>query len=885
MDADAEPDVAAALQRVGPRPLDALDQRLLDDVRERVLGRRQLPRTIERFTVLEEIGRGGMGTVYAAYDPRLDRRIALKVLVERGDAAREAVLTEARMLGRIGHPNVATVHDAGEVDDRVYVAMELVQGVTLPRWLEQEDRARDAIVGVLDQAGRGLAAAHAAGLVHRDFKPANVVVGDDGRARVIDFGLALDVESARASASTAGTPAYMAPEQFEGLATDARTDQYAFCLVAAQALGATRQEPGPPGLTGLPPRLARVLERGLHPEPDRRFADMAALLVAMQQSRRSRWWPAATVLTLATTAAVVVAARNADEGSSCATAAQRRDTLWTTAQRDAVTTALGTTPEAQDAVARFDRQAEGWAQASHALCDETTETSPTAVSQCLQLWSVEFRELTTLLAEADARLRKKGARIASNLESWERCRNPSTLLDPVTSPQATAIREQLARARARLVAGDSVDARARAEQAATTARQTEHRLVEAEALEVLGRAMSYDRAFEDAAVTLRSAATLAIEIGADPVLSDSATMLSYVLSQTDDAKRGLDWIEVARAARRRQGLPASETSLDTKEAVLLTLLGRTDEAIAAYEAALATADPDDTYTTIMVRGNLANALWASGRLEDARAENERALHAAEQRLGPDHPVVASALLNLAGVQSSLKQTEQALASTERAHAIRRGAQGEDHPALGQTFHRLALLSYDLDRFEDALKYSSRALPLLQQSLGPRTLRVAAAQLLRGAALGAQGRVDEAWPDYREAIEVMVEVDAPSEDQVRTYLWAVTGAVAAHEYAQAITWAEAGLAIADERDEHILLEWLLAEALAARGDAAPRVEQLRHRIAQAEANPDDEQRLSEHRAVLADYRTAIAEHRASARDEEPATAPRSSAPPVDAVADP
>ena len=215
---------------------------------------------IGRYLVLNVLGRGGMGVVFEAYDPVLDRRIAVKRLRDRaasGDASaapsdgRVRLRREAQALARLAHPNVIAVHDVSEHAGAMYIAMELVRGGTLRRW--QAGRPWREVIGAYLAAGRGLAAAHAAGLVHRDFKPDNVLVGDDGRVRVTDFGLARlarePVERAAPASATGaldasltadgavlGTPLYMAPEQIDGGEVDARSDQYAWCLAVWEAI-------------------------------------------------------------------------------------------------------------------------------------------------------------------------------------------------------------------------------------------------------------------------------------------------------------------------------------------------------------------------------------------------------------------------------------------------------------------------------------------------------------------------------------------------------------------------------------------------------------------------------------------------------------------------
>src|SRR3954470_18376849 len=228
-----------------------------------------LPRgsAVGRYVVLERIGSGGMGVVYAAYDPELDRKVALKLFrPDRAGAAGEAALRlprEGQVRARLSGPHVVAVYDAGTFGDQVFVAMELMEGRTLRQWLGEGKRGWREIVDVFVAAGRGLAAAHAAGLVHRDFKPDNVLLGTDGRVKVADFGLAAalgageeDLPAAtRANMARAqlelsrspmspltrtgavlGTPMFMAPEQHLGERADDRSDQFSFSVALYRAL-------------------------------------------------------------------------------------------------------------------------------------------------------------------------------------------------------------------------------------------------------------------------------------------------------------------------------------------------------------------------------------------------------------------------------------------------------------------------------------------------------------------------------------------------------------------------------------------------------------------------------------------------------------------------
>jgi len=289
-------------------------------------------RQVGRYVLRQHLGAGGMGAVYKAYDPQLDRVLAVKLLhSEPADAdqlERQSTrfMREAQAMAKLSHHNVVVVHDVGLADGQVFIAMEYVDGMTLRDWLAHVPRDWRQVVDVFIQAGRGLEAAHHKGLVHRDFKPSNVLVGRDGRVRVADFGLARvmlgkDVWASRseslvplsplaldspvtAEGAVIGTPAYMAPEQFLGEAVEARTDQYSFCLALHEALFAERPRlinplsgavlearikgPDFPRLsTPAPPWLRDVIARGLGARPQDRHPSMDGLLAALATPPRN----------------------------------------------------------------------------------------------------------------------------------------------------------------------------------------------------------------------------------------------------------------------------------------------------------------------------------------------------------------------------------------------------------------------------------------------------------------------------------------------------------------------------------------------------------------------------------------------------------------------
>lgn len=251
----------------------------------RLCGQSVTPTEVGRYQLLERIGEGASGIVYRAHDPALRRDVALK-LVRAPDPRRAAqVLQEAHALAKLSHPNVVAVFDAGVTDDAVFIAMELVAGTTLDAWFSSKPRSELETIGTMLSAGRGLAAAHGAGLVHRDFKPGNVMVGDDGRVRVLDFGLAHPCTPGTGNGTSAvGTPGYMAPEQARGESPTPRSDQFSFCVTFHEALTLRRPSSGAFERHWL--RVVKpIIARGLHPDPNQRHATMHALIRRFERRR------------------------------------------------------------------------------------------------------------------------------------------------------------------------------------------------------------------------------------------------------------------------------------------------------------------------------------------------------------------------------------------------------------------------------------------------------------------------------------------------------------------------------------------------------------------------------------------------------------------------
>jgi tetratricopeptide (TPR) repeat protein len=359
--------------------------------------------TIGRYRILRRLGAGGMGVVYAARDPELDRDLAIKMLHRGAPAAR--LRREAQALARLSHPNVVAVHDVGEHDGQVFVAMALVDGMNLRQWLAAKHPTAE-ILRALCAAGRGIVAAHAAGLIHRDLKPDNIFIATIGEVLVGDFGLARDADDEPATVQGAppateltltgtviGTPAYMAPEQARGAATE-RSDQFSFCVTAFEALFGTRpfagktfdelQERIAAGSIAPPPRghgvsagVERALRRGLRADPRERFPSMTALLAALEPRRRR--WPfvalgiGAVGAAVATTLLMTRGAAAPDVDAACAPTTKLVETVWGSPQRQALATALKAQGHLPDTLVelerRIDRYAAGWTTERRATCE------------------------------------------------------------------------------------------------------------------------------------------------------------------------------------------------------------------------------------------------------------------------------------------------------------------------------------------------------------------------------------------------------------------------------------------------------------------------------------------------------------------------------------
>jgi predicted Ser/Thr protein kinase len=409
------------------------------------------PATIGRYHVRGELGQGAMGVVYAADDPDLERRVAVKVLRAGGSAAARArLLREARAMARLSHPGVVTVHEVGTAGGVDYVAMELIDGTTLAEWLRTGNPTEAEVLDAFDAAGRGLAAAHAAGLVHRDFKPHNVLRSKRGRVVVTDFGLARVAledpdpaeppiavgsgttprrsaelsRSALSGSSTLtatgallGTPAYMAPEQHDGAAVGPAADQFAYCVAVWEAFarerpfaGATLADvraqiergPQPETEARIPRRLRKPLRRGLAIDPDARFPTMEALLHALRRRPARQWGFIAAAIAVAVLIGAVVGWGSTRPRPAPVIGCGDADAELVAYTAHPGRAALAADPSGAQLLASLDNYARDWKTAQRQVCGNQADPLIARRALCLRAGRAELDRALGGLVGVDA---------------------------------------------------------------------------------------------------------------------------------------------------------------------------------------------------------------------------------------------------------------------------------------------------------------------------------------------------------------------------------------------------------------------------------------------------------------------------------------------------
>jgi tetratricopeptide (TPR) repeat protein/tRNA A-37 threonylcarbamoyl transferase component Bud32 len=746
---------------------------------------------VGRFILERLVGVGGMGAVWAARDPQLGRAVAIKLVrpssFRAGEAARqrERLLREAKVMAHLAHPNVVPVFEVGEAGEQIFVVMELVEGETLGKWLARE-HPRGEILRAFIAAGEGLAAAHGAGIVHRDFKPDNVLMGPDGRPRVTDFGLAraaaelveralpdpavrqpiepgaipaIDVASSMLTpaATLMGTPAYMAPEQLDGKAASPASDLFAFCTALYEALCGARPFAGttlvaireeiragkvrePPREKRIPDWLYRQVVSGLAADPAARPASMELLLAGLRadpERRRKQLIGLFLLALLAAGAGVLVQRAVSARAASCSGEAAIIEKAWSPGRSESMRarfTASGLPyASASFSAARelLDRYAHDWSAMRTASCEATRvrreqpEETLALRAACLDRRLGELTALTDLLVKADKKVIDRAASAASALGELETCANVTALAAPVPPPRDPATKARLDAALAKI---DEAEAQRRAGviSPATLAFATPA----LEEIRAIGHAPSI-------AYAERICGGVEGRLGKHDRARELCEQALY------DGTRGRDARQVIGA-------------LECLTQMVGFFLGRTDEGLRYSELALATIEGFDRREKDVVETKEVRSLVLiqAGRLDEALADRLAAIAACDKQFGAGTVVCLQQRSNSGVILTAQGRIERARATYAEVVPAMERSLGIGHPQtlLAQSNLGEALLL--LGRTDEAAPILEAVVPLQSALYGEHSLYYAQALINLGELRLARGLFSEALTIEERAIAIL-----------------------------------------------------------------------------------------------------------------------------------
>jgi serine/threonine-protein kinase len=767
--------------------------------------------------VLGELGQGRRGRVLRAYDPKLHREVAIKDVhgPSFDPVGAQRIVREARAMAKLSHPNVVAVYDVVELDaDRVVLVMEYVPGSTLASWLRQASRSWREIVWRFREAGRGLAAAHEVGLLHRDFGPANVLVSNDV-VKVTEFGIAeLDDQL---------TPA---------------DDQHAFCVALREAL---QSEPPPTW-------IAEAILRGLAPEPAQRWPNMAMLVEALghdPRQRRNR-----VLVAVGTVAVIGLAAAGwqqwaAARGLRCKDAADKLVGAWDDPRRAEVEAAmLGVdAPYAAhvwtQTAGALDAYAAEWTAMHTEVCEATSvrgEQSHEVMDlrmACLHRAKVGIDAVAAVLSTADTAVVEHADELVAGLQPLSRCADLLALRASVPPPlprdaeKVEAIRGAIAAAWADLGAGRYREALATIEQTKPSLDEVDYAPARIEIALVEGHVREQLGEYAIAETVLREALELAASARQLPELGEAARELIAVVAhhqhRFDD---GIRYFDLAQGLAR--GDPLREANL--LDVLSGALLGKGDydaaetsmrEALALRESAYGAEDP----RLGMSHNNLALCLQDQGRNADAEAELRRALALRTPTLGPDHPEIATTRANLGAALFAEGKFSEAELETRASIAVLERALGPDNIDLAESRNNLGLILHELGRSDEAESELRKALASRKAILGADHPDVAASLVNLGMILRALGKYDAAEATLREALAVLEQKLGPDHPVLAVARNGLAGVLAMKhdlagaeaEYRRALRVMEA--ALGDDHIDVATIRTNLARVLVDRGDFA------------------------------------------------------------------
>ncbi len=763
-----------------------------------------MPERLGRYMVIKELGAGGMGVVYKAFDPDLDRKVALKLLLGQGTPqARARLLREAQAMAKLSHPNVVPVFDVGVVDEQVFVAMDFIDGLTLSAWMESRHPWQE-VVELFVQAGRGLAAAHAVGLIQRDFKPDNVLLSRDPAtgelwAQVADFGLArreddtseasphesVVVLQARHSmfdqgltrvGAIMGTPTYMSPEQHVGAGVDARTDQFSYCVALFEALYFERPFTGDtlealaiaaseprrravPAGSDVPGWLYRLCIRGLQPDREARFADMEALLaeVARRRGQNRKLWLAgggAVALVGALTAMLVM--RTGPVLQRCAGGPARLVGVWDEAvqtQAERAFKASGVV-YAGDAWKAAHEQVEAYSAAWLGMMRDSCEASERGEQSaelmdlrtgCLGRALQDLSALTKLYVAGDPQVVKRAVDIALALPPLEACADAAALraVGDAPPPEQAA---QIEAVRGSLAQARSLDAAGLKKEA----------LAGASAADDEATALAYPPLTAEAKLVLGVAKLGAGEHeAAIPVL---AAAVSGALASRDDA------LLLSGVLRL--------------ESVIGYSLGRDKEATVWGQLARGVLRRTGTRPRDEARVLMTQAMVdvAASRYAEAEVALLRQIELLEAEYGVDSPRLGPAINTLGAAYLRSGRYVEAETLLVRAVELTEAAVGPLHPEVAMPLNNLALAHERQGRRMDAVVVLRRAKEIFARTSGADHPNVGVLQQNIGGMLRLAGKLAEARVEL-DASRTLLEAKLGAEHPALAGVYSFSGDVA------------------------------------------------------------------------------------------------------------
>ena len=844
----------------GERDASAPEHRRLRSLVEDRLFRNKSGLKIGRYSVLRTVGKGGMGVVYEAFDPELDRKVAIKLVrsEEGGTEGRSRLQREAQVMARLTHPNVVQVYDVGTHEEQVYVVMELVDGLSLRRWLELKERGPKEVLDKLIAAGRGLAAAHAIGMVHRDFKPDNVLLGEGGRVLVSDFGLARsanqsdqvsnevgevperEVPEPGDSAITQagiilGTPAYMAPEQLYGEGFDARADQFAFCVSLYEALFGVRPFAGkgkkrvaaiarrrltkPLRDVTVAPRVQKTLARGLSADPSERFASMEELLGQLDEPEAGRRaWIVAGLGVAALAAAGVGFSLAGQRTDPCASAGDEVDLLFDEATRARIATAFDGVdrPYARETKAAvievLDGHLEAWRAAREDACRATHERREQSEHlldlrmACLDERLDHTAAIVELFSSADLEVVSHANRVLDSLPTLSACGDVASLLDRTPPPppdqRATleSLRADLNRARALNAAGKFPAALELANGIEPQVQSLGYRPLEAELYNLIG-ALEHAGGHDDQSTRAFREAARAAAAARDRRLELEAWRgLALSVGPTaEGSELAVSHLDQAEALLEALGGNASlEIELINARAVVALDGGDFREGLEHAEAALRLADTEQVDASA-ARMNRAIARSMLGEFDGAIGDFESLLARARLRGAASHPRTANLHLNLASALYFKGRYEEAVEHQLEALRIYESNFGEVHADVAMVRSNIGLVYSVLGQTDRAIEYIKRASEIAEKALGTEHAEYARTVSSLAAVYGEIGRTGQSLELHQRALEIRERVLGREHPDVALDLTGVAAAkLALDAPEESLPLLERALAIYAER---------------------------------------------------------------------------------------